>query len=141
MRNRIERWFGILKAKLKTFYNPFPPHPSQLFLIRCFLSNMMSLKDSDAIIRDGSQCYDNVRSYRCLWHKMKSFFKSRRIHQRGEVTTLDYIITRASNLHHRRARACRVVEGEALNLIDQLTGEFITPLTVLSLPGWLSDCS
>ena len=24
MRNRIERWFGILKAKLKTFNNNFP---------------------------------------------------------------------------------------------------------------------
>ncbi len=23
-RNSIERWFGILKAKLKTFYNRFP---------------------------------------------------------------------------------------------------------------------
>ncbi|MCL4436397.1 MAG: hypothetical protein M1503_02555 [Thaumarchaeota archaeon] len=26
MRNRIERWFGILKAKLKRFYNNFPYH-------------------------------------------------------------------------------------------------------------------
>jgi hypothetical protein len=31
------------------------------------------LKGCDAIITDGSQCYDNVRSYRCLWHKMKNF--------------------------------------------------------------------
>ncbi|MGB9659545.1 MAG: hypothetical protein ACPLY9_03365 [Nitrososphaerales archaeon] len=28
MRNRIERWFGILKAKLKHFYNNFPYHSS-----------------------------------------------------------------------------------------------------------------
>jgi hypothetical protein len=34
------------------------------------------LKGCDAIITDGSQCYDNVRSYRCLWHKMKNFFNT-----------------------------------------------------------------
>jgi hypothetical protein len=32
------------------------------------------LKGSDAIITDGSECYDNVRSYRCLFHKMKNLF-------------------------------------------------------------------
>ena len=28
MRNRIERWFGVLKAKLKAFYNNFPYNSS-----------------------------------------------------------------------------------------------------------------
>jgi microcystin degradation protein MlrC len=64
---------------------------------------------SDAIITDGSQYYDNVWSYGCLWHKMKNFFnadffpiQSKAL--QGEAPTMDPIITHASTLHLRRER-------------------------------------
>jgi len=42
MRNRIERWFGILKAKLKTFYNRFPANGS-LRSITTFLEAFIAI--------------------------------------------------------------------------------------------------
>jgi len=32
------------------------------------------LSGADAIITDGSECYDEIRDYRCLFHKMRNFF-------------------------------------------------------------------
>jgi transposase-like protein len=42
MRNRIERWFGILKAKLKTFYNNFP-YRSTLDSMAKFLESFIAI--------------------------------------------------------------------------------------------------
>ena len=42
MRNRIERWFGILKAKLKRFYNNFP-YRSSLDSISSFLESFIAI--------------------------------------------------------------------------------------------------
>jgi len=42
MRNRIERWFGILKAKLKTFYNNFP-YRSALDSMAKFLESFIAI--------------------------------------------------------------------------------------------------
>jgi len=42
MRNRIERWFGILKAKLKTFYNNFP-HNSTAHSITRYLKSFIAI--------------------------------------------------------------------------------------------------
>jgi len=41
-RNRIERWFGLLKARTKRFYNNFP-HNSSLESVRSFLETFMGL--------------------------------------------------------------------------------------------------
>ena len=41
-RNRIERWFGFLKARTKRFYNNFP-HNSSLESVRSFLETFMGL--------------------------------------------------------------------------------------------------
>jgi transposase-like protein len=42
MRNRIERWFGVLKAKLKTFYNCFPANATITAIAR-FLESFITL--------------------------------------------------------------------------------------------------
>lgn len=42
MRNRIERWFGILKAKLRRFYNNFPYH-SSLDSVGRFLESFIAI--------------------------------------------------------------------------------------------------
>lgn len=36
MRNRVERWFGVLKARVKRFYNNFPNN-STIQSVRTFL--------------------------------------------------------------------------------------------------------
>jgi len=42
MRNRIERWFRILKAKLRSFYNNFP-YRSTLHSIKRFLESFIAI--------------------------------------------------------------------------------------------------
>lgn len=41
-RNSIERWFGVLKAKTKTFYNNFP-HNATLRSVKAFLETFIGL--------------------------------------------------------------------------------------------------
>jgi len=45
-RNRIERWFGLLKARTKRFYNNFP-HNSSLESVRGFLETFTRLYDME----------------------------------------------------------------------------------------------
>jgi len=33
-----------------------------------------SLLGADAIVTDGSRCYNSIRDYNCLFHKTKNFF-------------------------------------------------------------------
>lgn len=98
------------------------------------------LKGSEAIITDGSECYDNVRSYRCLWHKMKNFsntdpFLCRARHSKEKLPP--WIIS--SHIHNLYTMA----EEEYMNwlkkkypdLVDEETGEYVGATTTNSMEG------
>lgn len=98
------------------------------------------LKGSDAIITDGSECYDNVRSYRCLFHKMKNFFTKdpflyRTKHSKEKLPP--WIISAYTHQIYSTAEGEyeEWLKGTHPNLVDEETGEYIGAITTNSIEG------
>jgi hypothetical protein len=96
------------------------------------------LKGCDAIITDGSQCYDNVRSYRCLWHKMKNFFNTDPFINKHTKEKLPPW-TISSHMHQIYTFAeqeyVEWLREKHPNLVDELSGGFIGALTSNTMEG------
>jgi hypothetical protein len=92
------------------------------------------LKGSDSITTDGSECYDNVRSYRCLFHKMKNFFNVDPFLYRVKHSK-EKLPPWIQSSHMRQL--CTYTEEEYIewlkekhpNLADELSGRFMGVLT------------
>jgi len=93
----------------------------------------------DAIVTDGSECYDEVRDYRCLFHKMRNFFAVDPFLQRAwkEKTLPPWVMS----AHMRDVYSFAEDEYEGWlkerypNLVDSERGEFIGAMTTNSIEG------
>ncbi len=99
------------------------------------------LRGSDAIVTDGSRCYDEVRSYRCLWHKMKNFFDVDPfvvVHGAAKNDGLPPWVLSA-HMHDIYSFAEEEYEGwlkeSYPNLVDSESGEFIGAMTTNAMEG------
>jgi len=99
------------------------------------------LKGADAIITDGSECYDAIRDYRCLFHKMKNFSAVdpfiQRVKKSKEKLIPPWILS--SHMHELYAFAKREYERwlkeNYPSLVDEQTGEFIGAMTTNVMEG------
>lgn len=92
----------------------------------------------DAIVTDGSPCYDAVRSYRCLWHKMKNFFDvDPFVHGAAEDVLPPWVLS--AHMHGIYSFAEEEYEGwlkkRYPNLVDYESGEFIGAMTTNAMEG------
>ena len=97
------------------------------------------LRGADAIITDGSECYDEVRDYRCLFHKMKNFFAVDPFLQRArkEKTLPPWVVS--AHMRDIYSFADEEYEGwlkeRYPNLVDSESCEFIGAMTTNSIEG------
>lgn len=97
------------------------------------------LMGSDAIVTDGSHCYDAVRSYRCLWHKMKNFFDVDPFVQGAakDGTVPPWVLS--AHMHDIYSFAQEEYESwlkeRYLSLVDHESGEFIGAMTTNAMEG------
>jgi hypothetical protein len=97
------------------------------------------LKGCDAIVTDGSECYDEIRDYRCLFHKMKNFFAIDPFLERArkEKTLPPWVLS----AHMRDIYSFAHQEYETWlkerypDLVDWKTGEYIGAMTTNSIEG------
>jgi rubredoxin len=99
------------------------------------------LRGADAIITDGSECYDGIRDYRCLFHKMRNFSAVdpflQRVRQSKEKLIPPWLISEYMQEIYAFA------EGEYEpwlkerypSLVDEQTGEYVGAMTTNSMEG------
>jgi hypothetical protein len=97
------------------------------------------LEGCDAIVTDGSECYDDVRDYRCLFHKMKNFFAIDPFLERArkEKTLPPWIISaHMRDIYSFAEDEYEVwLKGKYPTLVDHESGEFIGAMTTNSIEG------
>ncbi len=99
------------------------------------------LKGADAIITDGSDCYDDVRDYRCLFHKMKNFCAIDPFLQRVRESKEKLIPPWMISSYMQELYAFAKEEYEQWlkenypNLVDVHTGEYVGAMTTNSMEG------
>jgi len=97
------------------------------------------LEGCDAIVTDGSECYDDIREYRCLFHKMKNFFAVDPFLERArkKKTLPPWVVS--AQLRDVYSFAEEEYAGwlkeRYPNLVDQESGEFIGAMTTNSIEG------
>ena len=96
------------------------------------------LEGCDAIVTDGSECYDEVRDYRCLFHKMRNFFDIDPFLQRARKENALPPWVLSAHMHDVYSFAEDEYEGwlkeRYPNLVNE-SGEFIGAMTTNSIEG------
>jgi hypothetical protein len=98
------------------------------------------LEGCDAIVTDGSECYDDVRDYRCLFHKMKNFFAVDPFLERARKEKLllpPWILSAYMRDIYSFAEEeyAGWLKERHPNLLDPASGEFIGAMTTNSIEG------
>lgn len=99
------------------------------------------LRGADAIVTDGSECYDEIRDYRCLFHKMGNFFAIdpflQGLKQSKEKLIPPWVVS--SYMQDIYAFAKGEYGGWLKetypNLVDGQTGEYVGAMTTNSMEG------
>lgn len=99
------------------------------------------LRGCDAIVTDGSECYDAVRDYRCLFHKMRNFFAFDPFLQRTKESTEKLIPPSMISSYMQDIYSFAKEEYESWlkekypDLVDHESGRFIGAMTTNSMEG------
>lgn len=99
------------------------------------------LRGADAIVTDGSECYDEIRDYRCLFHKMRNFFAIdpflQGARQSKEKLIPPWVISSYMQDIYAFAKGEyeQWLEENYPNLVDEQTGEYVGAMTTNSMEG------
>lgn len=97
------------------------------------------LEGCDAIVTDGSECYDEIRDYRCLFHKMKNFFAVDPFLERARKEKLLPPWVLSAHMHDIYSFAEEEYERWLKErypiLVDEQTGEYVGAMTTNSMEG------
>jgi hypothetical protein len=107
------------------------------------------LRGADAIIiTDGSECYDEIRDYRCLFHKMMNFFSidpflqsvkqsKKKKEEEERLMIPPWIVSSYMQDVYAFAKEEyeRWLKENYPNLVDEQTGEYVGAMTTNSMEG------
>jgi hypothetical protein len=96
------------------------------------------LLGADAIVTDGSPCYNKVRSYNCLFHKMRNFFALDPFlaRQRSNRLPPPVISSYMSDIYSFAKEEYKDwLSAQHPDLFDQETGKYIGAMTTNAMEG------
>ena len=99
------------------------------------------LGGADAIITDGSECYDGIRDYRCLFHRMGNFFAIdpflQSLKQSKEKLIPPWVVSSYMQDLYAFAKEEyeRWLKENYPSLVDGQTGEYVGAMTTNSMEG------